>query len=845
VSTASSSTSPHPPRRSLLDRWFRDVKLPHRAAAELSALQARGSVVFVMRSAAILNFLFLAWASRRLDLMPVRAALGLRGPLPWLFRVRGSRRALEDALARGHSGLVFLSRAEGPDPFPKLCDLQRRLGRPIFLVPALLVWSRRPQKLRRTLGEVLFGHPEAPNRLSNAISFLTNRKRTLLRLGAATEISAVQRQEPGEADAVTGRKLRSALHLHLARSFRAAVGPPLKTAERVREQVLRDKGLRAALARVAGDRGVAPEVVQGEARADLDELASRYSQGFIELVRPLFAWFFRRKYESIEVDEAGLEEVKRTAAEAPLVVCPSHKSYIDFLFLSWLFYENGLTPPHIAAGINLAFWPFGRLLRMGGAFFIRRTVKGDRVYTAVLRAYVKQLLRDRFPQEFFLEGGRSRTGKLLFPKTGLFSMEVDAWLDGAAEDVRFVPVAIDYEHLMEAGSYARELAGGEKQKEDLKGLWSARKVLGGRKFGRIYVQFGAPVSLRAVARQRLGERARSLALDEEMAPIEASPAPSPADSGAPAEKRELVQHLANTMAFGIAEVITVTPTGLLAAALLSHARRGLGAEEVARRVELLRELALADGARLGRGLAESPADPRRPGALADALAKLAVEGLLKVEEAAGEVIYQVPEEKRPELDFHRNAVLHRFVGLSVVAAALRAGAPWAAEAEVKDRARFLSRLLKLEFMYRVGSSFDANFAAQLATLLRLGAATRESRGLSAGPDRATLDLFADLTRAFLEAYRVSADALAVAFPGDERLDRKGLVRLGLERGRAAYLAGRLAHREALSKATLENAVEWLVQQGALLESEGKLSLSPEWRAGRVSRHLADLDQLLR
>jgi len=225
--------------------------------------------------------------------------------------------------------------------------------------------------------------------------------------------------------------------------------------------------------------------------------------------------------------------------------------------------------------------------------------------------------------------------------------------------------------------------------------------------------------------------------------------------------------------------------------------------------------------------------------------QIPAEGLVKVEEAAGEVICQVPEDKRPELDFHRNAVLHRFVGLSLVAAALRASAPWAAEAEVKERARFLSRLFKLEFMYRVGTSFDANFAEQLSVLLRMGAATREGQGLSGGPDRPTLDLFADLTRAFLEAYRVSADALAAAFPGGELLDRKALVRIGLERGRAAYLAGRLAHREALSKATLENALEWLVQQGALLEAEGKLSLSPEWRAGRVSRHLADLDFLLR
>ena len=168
------------------------------------------------------------------------------------------------------------------------------------------------------------------------------------------------------------------------------------------------------------------------------------------MARPVLKGLFARLYESLEIDEDGLGRVKRAAATAPVIICPSHKSYVDFLVISWLLYEHGMMAPHIAAGINLSFWPFGAVFRRGGAFFIRRQVKGDRVYAAVLRAFVKQLLRDRFPQEFYIEGGRSRTGKLLFPKMGLVSMEVDAWLDGAADDVLFVPVSIDYEKLIEA-----------------------------------------------------------------------------------------------------------------------------------------------------------------------------------------------------------------------------------------------------------------------------------------------------------------------------------------------------------------------------------------------------------
>jgi len=823
---------PRTARRSPLDFWFRDVKLPREAAEQLPDLARRGAVVFVVRKAGVGAFLFLAWLSRRLGLPPVRAAPGLRGLLPWLFGVRASPLALEEAVDRGQSAVVFLEGAREPDAFPLLAALQRGRDRPVFLVPALLVWSRRPQKLRPTLDEILFGSPEAPNRLANGISFLKNRKRAFLRLGKESDLLALGRERPEDSDAVLGRKARGALHLHLAREFRAAVGPPIKSAARVREQVLRDRALRRALEREAAESGRPPAQVTAEARRDLDEIASRFSPALIELVRPLFSWFFRRTFESVEVDEAGLERVKRLAAEAPLVLCPSHKSHIDYLCLSWLFYENGLTPPHVAAGINLAFWPFGAIARMAGAFFIRRTVKGDRVYTAVLRSYVKQLLRDRFPQEFYLEGGRSRTGKMLFPKTGIFSMEVDAWLEGAAEDVLFVPVAIDYELLMEARSYARELAGGDKRKEDLRGLWKARKVLS-RKFGRLHVQFGEAVSLRALAAQRLGAGARALAPDEVMPPPHA-----PAAAGAAAGKRDLVQALANRVAFGISEVITITPVGLVAASLLSHARRGLDAAELARRVELLRYLAAGDGARFARGLEGTPSDPRQAGPIAQALARLGQEGLVKAEEAAGEVIYQVPEDRRALLDFHRNAVLHRYVALSLAAAALRAGGGRASLAEIRERTLFQSRLFKLEFMYRVDASFDAILDEQLHLLLRLGAAVREGEGLVAGPRRDTLDFLADLTRPYLEAYRVAADSLGSAAEGS---DRKALVKLALERGRAAYLAGRLAHREALSKATLENAVEWLVQQKALAEEGGRLSLAPAWREGRLAALVDAID----
>jgi glycerol-3-phosphate O-acyltransferase len=821
-----------------LGRLFAPVQLPPDAPAELRDLASRGSLVVVMRSSGLLNFLYLRWLLRRLGLPPLRAAQGFLGLAGALARVRRSRHALEAAVTAGQTSLVFLGEpARGKDPFGHLVRLQAALARPVFVVPALLLYSRRPQRLQPSVWDVLFGSPEAPSAFANAIGFLRNFRKAFLSVGQAIDLQAFQAARPEMSPDTLSRTLRGTVHQQLTRQLRTAVGPHLRSPSRVREKVLRDRTLRATLDGLARETGKAPAALQGEAGRCLREIASNFDPRLITMARPILSGLFAKLYESVEIDEAGLAAVKKRAGEAPLVFCPSHKSYVDFLVVSWLLYVRGMTPPHIAAGINLSFWPFGSIARRGGAFFIRRTVKGDRVYTAVLRAYVKLLLRDRFPQSFYVEGGRSRTGKLLFPKMGLVSMEVDAWLDGAADDVLFVPVAIDYERLIEASAYVRELAGGEKKKESLSGLLGAFGVLF-RTYERLYVQFEAPVSLREVAAQRLGERAALLKPDAawagEAAPRDAATLPSPGGDDLAAAKRQLVAAVANRIAYGISRAVTVTPVGLTAAALLSHVKRGLPAGEVARRIELLRYIAAEGGARFGRDLAGAPSDPRQPGPIADAVARLAAGGLVRVEVAAGEHIYLVVDEKRPVLDYHRNAVIHRYVAPAIVASALRAAGDGAGPEAVRQGAGWLSRLFKLEFMYRPGAGLDLILADNLGFLERIGAVVREGERFRAGPEAASTAFLAELLRPYLEAYRLAAETAQALLqaPPKGGVDRRALVKASLERGRAGFLAGRLQCREALSKATLENAAEWLVSTGRLGEEGGKLRVAQDAAALR-------------
>jgi glycerol-3-phosphate O-acyltransferase len=417
---------------------------------------------------------------------------------------------------------------------------------------------------------------------------------------------------------------------------------------------------------------------------------------------------------------------------------------------------------------------------------------------------VKHLLRDGFPQEFYVEGGRSRTGKLLPPKTGLVSMEVDAWLDGAAPDVLFVPISIDYERLIEAGSYARELAGGEKEKENLRGLLGIFSVLF-RRYQRLYVQFEPPISLAALARDRLGPGATSLAVDDAWAG-EAGDGPG----GGADSKRRLVQAVANRIAWGIGRATTVTPAGLVATALLADAGP-VPAATVASRIELLRYLAATDGARFARGLEGASNDPRAAGPIADALRRLEREKLARAVPGA-EPAWQIVPERRPLVDFHRNAVLHRYVALAIVAAAVRARRPQEDAWGAFERAGWLSRLLKLEFMYQPGTSAEEAFESLVATLDRLGAVERSGGSLNPGPSADVLGLLAGMVGPLLEAYRLTAEtALALSGPGSRRApNRRKLVAACLERGHRELAAGRVRHPEALSKASVENALEWLV-----------------------------------
>src|SRR5438477_1375166 len=409
--------------RWLLHRLFDSVPFPADGLPVLQEAAGKGTPVYVLRSSSLLLLLYFNWTLWKLGLPLARAATGLGyrvfAPFArWYLggaQIRaaagGEEAHVAEAVRRGAAAMVFLraprtlpsAGSSLADPFPALVKLQRaHPENPIVLIPLTFLWHRRPKKLAGSWRDALFGDPEEPGAIRTLLGYL-NRKSTYVKVGEPVVLLEVNAMQPEAEPARVARRVRGWLHQHLAREARVVTGPPLKSPDRVVDETLRDIQLRRTLAEIAGERGRSGESVEREARKDLREIAARYNPLAVNLLKRLLNFVFNRIYDGVDVDEAGMKRLVEASRKAPLILCPSHKSHIDYMILSMICDDYGLQPPHVAAGDNLNFWPVGRLLRAGGAFFIRRSFRGDRIYSATMGAYVKRLLQDGFTQEFFIE----------------------------------------------------------------------------------------------------------------------------------------------------------------------------------------------------------------------------------------------------------------------------------------------------------------------------------------------------------------------------------------------------------------------------------------------------------
>ena len=358
-------------------------------------------------------------------------------------------------------------------------------GAEATLIPVSVFWGRAGNKDRSLLRTLFSDDWSVTSRFRRFMSLFFNRTDILVQL--ATPIPWHDIIDPGMDPNRLARRTARLVRVKLRNQRTAALGPDLSHRGSLVTRIVRSEAVRSVV-EASEDKPLSARL----ARRYANEIASDLSYPGLRIFNGFLTWFWHRIYAGIEV--RGLDRFSDVAETHALVYAPSHRSHIDYLLLSYALFHAGLMPPYIAAGDNLDLPIVGPLLRRGGAFFMRRSFADDPLYSAVFSEYVYQVLQRGHPVEYFIEGGRSRTGRLLQPRTGMLRMTVRSHRRGVLRPIAIVPVHIGYEKLVEAGAYLDQLRGEAKPKESVRNVLRSLRLVR-QSFGKAALDFAEPIRL--------------------------------------------------------------------------------------------------------------------------------------------------------------------------------------------------------------------------------------------------------------------------------------------------------------------------------------------------------------
>jgi glycerol-3-phosphate O-acyltransferase len=659
-----------------------------------------------------------------------------------------------------------------------------------LLAPLRVVWraSERRGEREVQLSDLLrLGDPRDPSRLREVWIARMRPERCWIVAGEPAPASELRERWRAACGSDSGQTLGLAefvarqAQLALERAERQLRGARYKVPRFVHEDILSRPAFRGGIAVLARSLGQDEKRVQRRAARYLREIAATHSPFVIDLVVQIWRALYTRAYGRLRYEPAAFDQLRSLAQRHPLVFLPTHKSNLDHAVLQYALHENGLPPNHTAGGINMNFFPLGPLVRRSGVFFIRRSFKDNEIYKFVLRSYIDYLVEKRFPLEWYIEGGRSRSGKLLPPRFGLLAYVVDAYRRGKSEDVLLQPVSIAYDQISDVGDYAAEQRGAKKERESFGWFLRVIRRLGSQ-HGDVHLRFAEPISLQ----KALGP-------------------PDPAAEPNADEESVALQKLAFEVCFRINQATPITPVSLVTLALLGRGDRAQSLEETC---ESLRNLvSYVRSRRLPVTDELSSEDPEGVRRTLDALVG---SGVLACYEEGQEPVWMIAPDQHLAAAYYRNSVAHFFVnGAIAELALLRAAEDGVAERrrEFWDEASRLRDLLKFEFFFAEKDLWRGELRQELA----LHEPRFEER-LEEGPEaiQALLPRLRPfhahrILRPFLEAYRVVGDALARREPG-EALDEAAFLKECLALGRQYVLQRRIRSGDSVSQVLFGNAL---------------------------------------
>ena len=687
------------------------------------------------------------------------------------------------------------------------------------IVPVALYWGRAPDKESSLWRLWLSENWNFAGRTRKFLGSMFHGRDTLVRFSEPLSFKTLR--SSGQPSDILQRKLFRILRVHFRQRRKATLGPDQSHRRMLIGLVLADSSVRKAISESTDGETKALKQAQEYAY----EIAADVSYTTVRILHRLLTRLWNELYEGVET--SGIDRLNAVADGNELVYVPCHRSHIDYLLLSYILYVKGLSLPHIAAGINLNLPVVGGLLRRGGAFFLRRSFSGKPLYTAVFNAYIKEILQRGHALEYFVEGGRSRTGRLLPPKGGMLAMTIHAFLRKPKTPVIFIPVYFGYERLLEGRAFTSELAGGKKQKETIFGLIKSLRTLR-ENYGQVYVNFGEPIPLNNL-------------LDKHRENWREQPIPETR----PDWIKPIVEDLGIDIMRKINEAASVTPVSLLATTMLATPNGAISLDELTQQIDMYQNLLEAAYADTLVVVPEINA------------AELIQHGMRlgfieSNEDAIGSVVSIKPGQAAP-LTYFRNNILH-LLTLPALAAATFINAR-------KRSADKIRHLINLTFQFLQGELFltteikDTSFNQALHALERAGLIHRQGHQWHRAPtgsiQAVSLMRLAQVVAPGLERCYLSASLLARAPDGvisSEELGRR--AQMSAERLARTYgsdpgeMHDKYLHRSFVAKlieqgyVTSEN--DMLTAQPSLLnvEAEAKTLLSEQARHAIINAALA-------
>jgi glycerol-3-phosphate O-acyltransferase len=672
------------------------------------------------------------------------------------------------------------------DSLMHLIDIQKRMEEPIYLLPQLIFWNMNPEKPDSFMSSSATGHRGI---LSGWFTVIRSITPSFIRVSAPINLKEEIAASPSDDSRHIAGNLRNRLLEIYHHEKRSVLGPIIKSQQVVAERVLNHRNVLDEIQRLAAEQGRSESRLRKRAFKYYREIAANFSITMIRFFEIALDIIFRKIFDGISYDPAELEMIREAMQKGPLVITPCHKSHMDYLIVSYIFYKNRLIPPHIAAGVNLSFFPMGFIFRHSGAFFMRRSFKGLTLYPEVFKQYIKTMVNEGYPLEFFIEGGRTRTGKLAYPKYGFLNFLLESIDEGYNRDLVFVPISINYDRILEETSYAKEMKGREKEAESARGMLESTRLLR-RKYGKVYVRFNKPFTLKEIEATGLAKEERPLYISE-----------------------NIVRK--------INEVTTVTPFALTSATILLHAIKGFSRKTLLEKMKLLYgflaylNVDMSDSLQRKYNLEEIIET-----ALSAFLDDRIIEPLRDEGNRMMEDFYIINEDQRPRIVFYKNSIIHYLIPISFFSLALlylntKNSLTAPALDEEYDR---IKQVFSLEFIYAScaegeGDDKEKEMLEYLRTESIVDLAGEQIR-LSEGSIE-VLKFFGRIVRDYLESYLVVLHCLVAE--RKDRCGKKEIVQDIRKTGIKLFHTGDVRLMESLSLPNYSNALRMLTNEGAVRE----------------------------